>query len=107
MVGGGDSQLRTKLGKLIADVGIEEMVRSGVVCAPHDAPAVHRIKQELEVAPKIIEVILLGDLNVRLRETWDNREDKLATALAGSGLTDVTAHFTPRRRYRWTDNWTW
>ena len=50
---------------------------------------------------------MLGDLNVRLRETWDNREDKLATALAGSGLTDVTAQFTLRRQYRGMENWTW
>ena len=37
----------------------------------------------------------------------DDREDELASALAGSGLGDVTAHFTQRRRYRGTGSWTW
>ena len=74
---------------------------------PHDVPAVHHIKQVLEMVPKGMEVILLGDLNIRLREPREDREDELATALAGIGLMDVAAHFTPRRRYRGTGNWTW
>ena len=41
-------------------------------------------------------VILLGDTNVRLREPQEDREDELALALAGSGMGDVTAYFTPR-----------
>ena len=66
---------------------------------PHDALAVHRINQALEVAPKEMEFILLGDINVRLREPRDDREKNLVTSLAGRGMTDVTAHFTPRRQY--------
>ena len=50
---------------------------------------------------------MFGELNVRSREPRDDREDKLAIALAGSGLPDVISHFTPRRRYRGTENWTW
>ena len=34
---------------------------------PHDAPDVYRIEQALEVAPRRMEVILLGNSNVRLR----------------------------------------
>ena len=34
MAGGGDRQIRTKRGKLLADVGVEEMVRRRGVCAP-------------------------------------------------------------------------
>ena len=49
----------------------------------------------------------MGDINVRLRELRDDREDKLASALAGTGMDDVTAHFTPRRQYRGTGSWTW
>ena len=67
-----------------------------VYVPPNDAPTVHRIKQALEEAPKGMEVILLGDLSVRLREPRDAKEDDLATALADSGLGDMTAHFMPR-----------
>ena len=34
MAGGGDYQIMNKRGKLLPDVGIEEIVRSGSVCAP-------------------------------------------------------------------------
>ena len=46
----------------------------GACVPPHDALAVHRINQALEVAPKEMEFILLGGINVRLREPWENRE---------------------------------
>ena len=58
------------------------------------------------MAPQGMEVILLGDLNVRMMKPQNDREDKLASALAGSGLGDMTVHFTPRRRYRGTGSWT-
>ena len=35
---------------------------------PNDAPAVHHIEHALEAAPKVIEVILLEELNSRLKE---------------------------------------
>ena len=35
------------------------------------------------------------------------RTNKIVAAMAVSGMTDVTAHFTPIRRYRGTENWTW
>ena len=66
MEGGGYCQLWTKRGKLLADVGVAEMVRRRVYVPSHDAPAVHHINQALEVAPKGMELILLGDINVRL-----------------------------------------
>ena len=106
MAGGGDHQLRTKCGKLISDVGNKEMVCSGGYVPPHDVSAVRHIEQALEAAPKVMDAILLVDRNVKMREPQDDREDELATILAGSGLTDVTAHFMPRRRYRGTENWT-
>ena len=40
----------------------------------NDATAVHRIEQDLEVAPKVMDAILLGDLNIRLREPQDAME---------------------------------
>ena len=39
-----------------------------------------------------MELFLLGDLNLRLRELQETREEELATALVDSGLGDVTAH---------------
>ena len=72
---------------------------------PHDMSSVHRINQALGVVLKLMEVILLGDINVRLTEPRNYREDDLVTALAGSGLTDVKANFAPIQRYRGTDNW--
>ena len=56
--------------------------------------------------PKGMYFILLIDLKVRLMEPRDNRYDELVIALAGSGLIDVTAHFTPRRRYQDMENCT-
>ena len=52
-----------------------------------------------------MEEILLGDLNVRLREPQDTREEDLATALTGSGLVGMTSHFVPRRWYRGVVIW--
>ena len=79
----------------------------GAYVPPNDVPAIRCIKQVLEEAPKGMEVILLGDLNVRLREKRDAREDELATALEDSGMGDVTAYFMPRWRYRGMGDWTW
>ena len=71
----------------------------GVYMPPHCASDVRRIEQALELAPTGMEVILLGDLNARLRETQEKKEDGIATELAGSWLMDVTDHYTLRRRY--------
>ena len=74
----------------------------GAYVPPNDASAVHCITQAFGKAPKGMEVILMGDLNVRLRESRDAREDEIGTAMANSRLGDVTDHFIPRRRYRGT-----
>ena len=74
---------------------------------PNDAPYVHRIKQALDEAPKGMDIILLGDLNIRLRELRDSREYELATVLADSRMGDMTAHFMSRWRYRGTESWMW
>ena len=66
----------------------------------YDVPDVHRIEQALKVAPKEMEFVLLGDLNLSLREPWENRGEELVLALAGSRLGNMTANFTPRRRYQ-------
>ena len=73
----------------------------------NDATAVHCIEQDLEAVPKGMDVILLGDLNIRLREPQDAMEKELVTELANIGLVDMTDHFMPRRRYRGAGSWTW
>ena len=54
-----------------------------------------------------MELILLGDLNVRLREPRDAREEDLETTLAESGVFGMTSHFVARRWYREAGSWTW
>ena len=63
----------------------------------NDAPDSHRIEQSLGAYPKVMELILLGDLNTSLRELRDAREEDLATALVDIGLVNMIAHFMPRR----------
>ena len=57
---------------------------------PHDALAA------LEVELNGMELILLGDLIVSIREPRDKKEDEPASSLAGSKLGNMTDHFTPR-----------
>ena len=57
--------------------------------------------------PKGLEIILMGDLNVRLKGPCDKHEEDLATALANRGLFSMTDHAMPQRRYRGSESWTW
>ena len=52
--------------------GLRRWYVVGAYTPQYDVPAVHRIEQALEVATKVMEIILLGDLNIRLREPWEN-----------------------------------
>ena len=87
--------------------GLRRWYIVGAYVPPNETPAIRCIKQVLEEAPKGMEVILLGDPIVRLREPRDAREEELATALADSGMGNVTAYFMPRQRYRGMGDWTW
>ena len=51
--------------------------------------------------------LLVGNLNACLANPRDQREEQLATVLAGYGLTDQAQHFLPRRKYQAEGNWTW
>ena len=72
---------------------------------PNNAPTVARVGQAPGNATKGVDVILLGDLNVRPREPYDVQEEELVTVVADCGLEDTTAHFMPRRRYRGEGRW--
>ena len=55
----------------------------------------HRVEQALEAAPKGVEAILLGDINVWLVDPRDEHGEKLAMALADRGVFEITVHFLP------------
>ena len=58
------------------------------------APTIARMEEALGKSAKGVDIMLLGDLNVRLQEPRN------ATVVAACGLEDMTDHFLPRRRYR-------
>ena len=70
------------------------------------------MEQALTENPKGLEIILLGNLNARLRglntrlgELRDKQKEELATALSNHGLEDVNRHFTPQHWYRRQGRW--
>ena len=72
------------------------------------------MEQALTENTKGLEIILLGNLNARLRYLnarlgglRDKQKEELATALSDHGLEDVTRYFTLRRRYRGRGQWIW
>ena len=73
----------------------------------NDMPAVHQVDQAMVAKPKVIETILLGDLNACLEEPRDEREEDLTTPLVDHGLEDVRRNFNPHRRYRGWYRCTW
>ena len=79
----------------------------GAYVSPNDRPIVHCVEQALQAAPTGLELILMGDLNVRLGDPCEKHEEDLATALADQGLVNMTGHFLPRRQYRGAGGWTW
>ena len=78
----------------------------GAYQPPNNVPAVRRMEQSLALKLKMVETILLGDLNARLGEPCDKREEDLVMALADYGLEYITRHFNLRRRYRGQGLWT-
>ena len=74
---------------------------------PNNMPAMHSVEQELKAAPKGLEIILMGDLNMRLRDPRDEHKEDPETPLADRGLVSMTDHFMPRQRYRRAGSWTW
>ena len=79
----------------------------GAYMPPNNTPDVHNVKQVLRAASKGLDMILMGDLNARLGDPCDEREEDLATALADRGLVNMTDHLFPRRNYRGSGSWAW
>ena len=59
---------------------------------PNDNPTVYPLQQAMTGYLKCVELILLGDLNVRLQGPRDKSEEDLAKALVDWGLVNMTAH---------------
>ena len=55
---------------------------------PTNLPTTNWIRQVLECGQKGMRKLLVGDLNTCLKNSRDQREENLATVLAGYGLTD-------------------
>ena len=66
---------------------------------PNDRPSLHCMEQGLKASPTGLDFILMGELNVRLYNPCDEREEDLATALADQGLVNMTDHFLSRQQY--------
>ena len=60
---------------------------------PNYLPDMHHVEQVLKAATKGLEIILMGELNVRLRDPCDKCEEDLETAYRG--LVRMIDHFIP------------
>ena len=65
----------------------------GEYVPPKDVPAMHSMDQALRAASKGLEIILMGDLNARLGDPRDEREEDLATVLVDRVLVNMIDHF--------------
>ena len=52
---------------LLLTSGSRRLYVIGAYMPPHEAPSFHCVDQALELAPKEMELILLGDLRISLR----------------------------------------
>ena len=75
---------------------------------------VHFFDQALAETLEGVEVIMLGDFNVWLRDLTGKHEEELETEFVDSGLVDMTSHFLHQRLYRenrhckctmWQERW--
>ena len=80
------------------------MVSSGAYMPQNNVPAVNCVEQVLRAAPKVLGIILMGDLNKQLGDPREKREEDLAKSLVDRGLFNMPDHFIPRQRYRESDS---
>ena len=79
----------------------------GKYVPPNDQLTVHQVEQALARFPEGVETLLVGDLNARLAQPWDQCEEDLATKIANCGIVAQILHFIPRWRYRGKVGWSW
>ena len=79
----------------------------GAYKPPNDVRNVHRLEQTLRATPKVLETIMMGDMNAHMGDPRDGHEEDLVTALVDKGLVNMKYHFFPRRRYWGEGIWMW
>ena len=79
----------------------------GAYKPPNDVRNVHRLEQTLRATPKVLETIMMGDMNAHMGDPRDGHEEDLVTALVDKGLVNMKDHFFPRRRYWGEGIWMW
>ena len=68
----------------------------GAYVPPNNLPTINWIRQLLEYGPKGTRKLLVGDLNVYLKNMRDQQEEQLSAVLAKYGLTGQAQLFLPR-----------
>ena len=59
------------------------------------------------MAPKLLEIILVGDLNVQVGDPHDKHQEDLVIALVNRGLVNNIYPFMAHLQYRVAGSWTW
>ena len=76
----------------------------GCYLSPDNTSRIESVVATLKERPWGAELLVAGDLNVKLSETEGDRMGEFTTvALATEGLEDVSAHFL-LRRHSWCQN---
>ena len=73
----------------------------GCYLAPDNAETIERVVTALGDVPKGTALIVAGDLNTDLEDSYnDRRGEEIAALMTEAGVEDMTTHFLPRKR-RW------
>ena len=76
-------------------LGARQWYIVGAYVPPNNMPAVNCVEQALRSDSKGLEMILMGDLDVRLVYPRDEHEEDLAMALVDRVMVNITDHFMP------------
>ena len=92
----GTTRFGPSVGSFLITSGARKRYIIGAYGPPNDVPTVHHIEQVLRAETKGLYMILVGDLNARLGDPRDKREEDLEKALVDRGLINMTYHFMPQ-----------
>jgi len=89
--------------------GTDRYYAVGCYIPPTDRATFAHVQGALQQCPAGCQLLLLGDLNVDLESPrrGDEREGEIVEGLDAAGLTDVSCHFTQRRKRIARGRWTW